>query len=266
MRGGGLRGRDTLYKASTALHSQTLTHWLDYGSDIEQHFEIMPEDTHRSAESRIYESRVEQLLQRIVSNKVGKELLDSLDGKQRYWIVPRSYFGPQGGAAVTFPGAPGGGGGVRVYFSPKDIDHHRKAISVDDVLFHELAHAYRMGRVGYGGLNVKEVNSNDDAEEFFATQLQNVYLSYRGSRRFYRDYNSLTSVSKAEAYDFYELYTTMALKWFLDHEPLSRRIAGWRSPSASFNPWRDMPLLSARALAPYKDLKSLPDFGYKSVY
>ena len=62
-------------------------------------------------------------------------------------------------SAYTFPGGPKEGGGVRVYFNPTDFNGSaKKWFSADDILFHELVHAYRDGTVGYSGNNFKAMN------------------------------------------------------------------------------------------------------------
>ena len=40
-----------------------------------------------------------------------------------------------------------------------------------------------MGRIGYANLNRTPMVDYDDAEEFLALQLQNMYLADRGSQR-----------------------------------------------------------------------------------
>jgi hypothetical protein len=222
-----------------------MRNWLAHTG---RHLYEIQEDTNPSYESREYEYQVHRLLRLIGSTRVGRLLFDSLNRSVKHWIVPLDSYGKGfcNCRAYTFPGAPKEGGGVRVYFNPKDSHSIiEKWLSADDVLFHELVHAYRIGRVGYFGQNTKRMNDYDDAEEFLALHMQNVYLANRNSPRFYRDYSSLRSVSKGTAYQYFasDAEVLMAFRHFVEHEPLAGAVAQWRNPPDSFNPWRDQPVL-----------------------
>jgi len=219
--------------------------WLDYTG--KRLYEIM-EDKSPSMESREYEHQVYRLLMLIGSTKVGKLLFDSLNPNVRHWIVPLDYLDKAECecAAYTFPGRPEEGGGIRVYFNPTDFNRsHRRWFSADDILFHELVHAYRDGRIGYHKGNRKTMNEYDTAEEFLALHMQNVYLANRGSQRFYRSYRLRQSVSKSTAYQYFvgDAEVLMAFRHFVDHDPLAKAVARWMHPPDSFNPWRDQPVL-----------------------
>jgi len=248
--------------------------WLGPAGDGWRLFEIM-DDQHTTPESWHYEYDVYQLLRLISSTRIGKLLLDSLNQNQQYWIVPKDNFGVDCGCqAVTFPATPKAHGGIRVYFTPSE---HRpveeRFESADDILFHELVHAYRIGQVGFCGQNQKKFvhdTNNMNAEEFLAVHMQNVYLSNRGSKRFYRDVISQKSVSKGTAYEYFseDVEILMAFRWFVDHDPcLAPTVAQWAQPADSFNPWRDQPHLERLFLANAEfmtGVKRLPDFGYVS--
>jgi len=219
--------------------------WLDYTG--KRLYEIM-EDKAPAWESREYENQVYKLLMLIASTKVGKLLFGSLNRNVRHWIVPLDYLDKSQCecAAYSFPGAPREGGGVRVYFNPTDFNPSaRKWFGADDILFHELVHAYRDGRVGYSGNNFKPMNEYKTAEEFFALHMQNVYLANRGSLRFYRSYRSLQSVSKSTVYQYFagDAEVLTAFRHFVDNDPLAAAVARWAHPPDSFNPWRDQPVL-----------------------
>ena len=244
--------------------------WLSPSRDGWGMFEIM-EETKWSAKVWNYENQVYQLLRLIASTKIGKLLFDSLDPNERYWIVPKDAFGVDCGCqAVTFPGTPKGGGGIRVYLTPSELNYVQKRFEgADDILFHEMVHAYRMGRVGFCGMNSTKMNENGDGEEFYALQMQNVYLGQRGATRFYRDYRSLRSVSKGTAYQYMagDADVLMGLRWYLDHEPLAATVASWTRPADSFNAWRDQPNLERLFLndGDFGGLQHLADFGYHSA-
>jgi hypothetical protein len=220
--------------------------WLDYTG--KRLYEITA-DKAPGPESVQFERAVVQLLRIIGSTKIGKLLFESLDPQQKYWILPLDYLDKNSCAcsAYTFPGQPKERGGIRVYFNPTDFNgSDKKWFSGDDILFHELVHAYRMGRVGYDVVNAaKPMNADGDAEEFFALHMQNVYLANRGGGRFYRNYNSLQSVSKGSAYQAFagDAEALMAFRHFVEKEPLATKVSRWMQPADSFNPWRDHAVL-----------------------
>lgn len=215
--------------------------------------------------ARKYEEEILRLLRLILGTKVGKLLLDSLDKRQQYWIVPLDAEDKamcNGCAAYTFPEQAKHGGGIRVYFNPADFKDN-KWETADDILFHELVHAYRFGRVGYHGMNRKAVSNYDDAEEFLALQMQNVYLAHRGSASFYRSYSQRDPVTKAKAYESFVLDPDIlsAFRHFVDRDPLVATVAAWRDQPNAFNPWRDQPALEQAFLRSTNGaIKRLPPF------
>ena len=220
--------------------------WLEYTA--KRLYEIT-EDKAPGPESVFYERAVIQLLRLISSTRVGKLLFDSLNRNLEYWIVPKDFSDDKycGCGAYTFPGKPDEGGGIRMYFNPTDFNSLTKRWQgADDILFHEMVHAYRMGRVGYDVVNfAKPMNDNKDAEEFFALQMQNVYLASRGGRRFYRTYKRLEPVTKDTAYQYFvnDAEVLMAFRYFVENDPLAATVSRWMHPPDSFNPWRDHTVL-----------------------
>ncbi len=216
--------------------------WLDYTG--KRLYEIM-EDKNPRSDSIAFENDVYRQLQIIYSTDIGRLLFDSLNRNQKYWIVPLDYLDKTQCAcgAYVFPGQPKEGGGVRLYYNPTDFNSASKRwMGADDILFHELVHAYRNGQVGYDVTNsAKPVADNENAEEFFALQMQNVYLACRGATRFYRTYKRLESVSKSTAYQYLveNVEAVMALRHFAEKEPLAKTVSRWMKPPNSFNPWRD---------------------------
>ncbi len=219
--------------------------WLDY--EGKRLYEIIEDKTPRP-ESQEYENQVYKLLTLICSTKVGRLLFESLNRNVKHWIVPLDYLDKAECqcAAYEFPGPPKSGGGVRVYFNPTDFNSPAKRwFSADDILFHELVHAYRCGRFGYNNDTSPRMNEYTTAEEFLALHMQNVYLANRGSTRFYRSYRSLQSVSKGTAYQYFagDAEVLMAFRHFVDNDPLAATVARWMHPADSFNPWRDQSVL-----------------------
>jgi hypothetical protein len=246
---------------------QRMVQWLGPTGDGARLYEIM-EDKTPSREGREYEDRIYQLLRLIKSTRPGQLLLDSLNRSHDYWVVPKSNFGVECNCmAVTFPFPKKAGGGIRVYISPKQLlPVQERWLSGDDILFHELVHAYRIGKVGWGGQSKRAMREYKDAEEFFALHMQNVYLGYRGGHRFYRDFNSLRSVSKGTAYEYFtgDVEVLMAFKYYLTNDPvLAPAVASWTQPADSFNPFRDYPNLERILLGDgeWEGIKALPPLG-----
>lgn len=245
----------------TTQHDTKMVNWLR--GTAKQLYEITDDRT-PSKVARAFENQVYDLLQsRISSTVMGRVLLNSLNRDLQFWILPLDAENRRSCkcGALTFPGAPKEGGGIRIYFNPTDWTSAWQ--TADDVLFHELVHAYRMGRVGYFGLNRTHMNDYDDGEEFLALQMQNMYLADRGSRRFYLAYKRpRLSGSKDEAYAYYAgmAEVPMALRYFRDVEPLATAVSHWKAPIDGFNPWRDQPLLEQNYLKQAPGVTRLPPF------
>jgi hypothetical protein len=228
-------------------------------------YEIIP-DSPPTPESQVWEGEVVKLLRWIVATKVGKALFDALDPQQRYWIIPLFDEAEcECGGAYTFPGHPKEGGGIRVYFNPLGASARKEKrwLTADDVLFHELVHAYRMGSAGYDVVNAaKPVHDNRDAEEFLALQLENMYLAQRGNTRLYRSYNSLQPVSKDSAYQYLasNADALMALRHWVEHDELVTKVSRWTNPPQSYNPFRDVRVLERILLRGIPDVARLPAF------
>jgi hypothetical protein len=220
------------------------------------------EDKTPSAAAKAFEDQVYELLQKKISvTTMGKMLLNALKRDVKYWIVPLDAQNKRlcKCSAMTFPGAPKEGGGVRVYFNPTDWTGTWQ--TPDDVLFHELVHAYRMGRVGYSHLNKSGMTDYDDGEEFLALQLQNMYLADRGSKRFYLAYKRpWLNGSKDEAYEYYarSAEVPIAFRSFSRGEPLATAVSHWKAPPNGFNPWRDQPIIEQNYLKQTPGITSLP--------
>ncbi len=220
--------------------------WLDYtGKRI---YEITEDSTPGLIEIA-FENLVLEQLRIIARTRIGKLLLDSLSPATRYWILPLDLIDKLDCdcSAYTFPGHPREGGGIRVYYNPTDFNSPEKRwIGSDDILFHELIHAYRDGFVGYEVVNgATPMRENTNIEEFFALQMQNVYLACRGATRFYRTYNRLESVSKGTAYQYLasEPEAGRALRHFVNTDPLASKVARWAGNPDFFNPFRDHAVL-----------------------
>jgi hypothetical protein len=227
-----------------------MTSWLDTtGRQLDE----VTEDISPGWEAREYENQVYKLLMLIGSTRIGKLLFDSLNPNIRHWIVPYdSYIERHAGIHLGLTMGiftPKSGDGIRTYLNPTDFSRTGVAdrwLGADDGLFHELIHAYRFGRFASRGLLRNDrMMGYRTAEEFVAVQMQNVYLSYRGGLRFYRDHKTLISVSKGTAYEWLikDMQCLAALRWFAENDPFVGAVAKWMHPAGSYNPWRDQPIL-----------------------
>ena len=237
--------------------------WLD---DTAKELYATMEDPNPTSVTRRYEEQVYNAMGLINGNQLGSLLLDSLDESIKYWIVPLDYIEKQlckGCAAYTFPGTPKQGGGERIYFNPSDF-HQALPMrySSDDVLFHELVHAYRDGEIGYSKTNSKQLNKAmlpdyDTMEEFFALQMQNIYLACRHGTSFYHSYLRPQSISKDGAYEVFENDPRLlsVFRYFYDNEPLAEQVTRLAMPDDAFNPWRDLDDLEQAYLKKYRHKK-----------
>ncbi len=222
--------------------------WLD---DTGKALYATLEDPSPTPTTRAYEQQVYDAITLIDHNQLGSLLLDSLNDGVKYWIVPLDYMDRAACgqcAAFTFPGTPKQHGGERIYFNPSEW--HRAAqirYSSDDILFHELVHAYRDGELGYANTNTKNLNKAmlpdyTTMEEFFALQMQNIYLACRGMNVFYHSYLRPQGISKNEAYKVFENDPRVlsVFRYFIDNEPLAEQVTRLALPDDAFNPWRDI--------------------------
>jgi hypothetical protein len=245
-----------------ARHDTKMVNWLR--GTAKQLYEIT-EDKTPSAAARNFEDQVHDLLQKKISvTTLGKMLLNSLNRNVQYWIVPLDAENQRmcQCGALTFPGAPKEGGGLRIYFNPTDWEGGTWQMP-DDVLFHELVHAYRIARIGFYAQNKTPMSDYDNGEEFLALQMQNMYLADRGSQRFYLSYRRpWLNGSKDDAYQYYAgaAEVPMALRYFREKEPLATGVSHWKAPANGFNPWRDQPLLEQAYLKEVPGIDRLPPF------
>jgi hypothetical protein len=222
-----------------------MMNWMD--TTGKRLLEIQEDSPTQSAESLAYEESVIKQLKIICQTAIGKLLFDSLNPEQEFWILYfEDEFQEKCGCAAIASNAVFSrkqGGGVRLYYDPSGFDPTMEYYTPDDILFHEMVHAYRTGRVGYDGQNHKKLNEYKSAEEFLAIHLQNVYLASRGKLRFYRSHENPRLMLKDDIYYSFsnDAEGLKALKYYLKHEPLAARVAKWNHPI--YNPWRDHSIL-----------------------
>lgn len=187
-----------------------------------------------TAASIEYEKAVYRQLDIIRATSIGHLVLDSIDPSAKVWIL-LDQVGV--GVASTTPGVLGAdkGGGIRLHYQPEWFDPKMEYYTPDDILLHELVHAYRASKGQHFGKALAEYVT---AEELLAIQMQNMYMSIKRKKRFYRSHSNPTLVSKQDAYAAIasDKETLEAFNFFRAHEPLTAKVAGMSAP---YNSWRD---------------------------
>ncbi len=196
----------------------------------------------QTRESIAYEDKITALLEKICQTPPGKLLFNSMLATERIWIL--FHEGLSKGVAATTPGAMSEkmGGGVRLYFDPDGFDTTMEYYTPDDVLFHELIHAYRAAK---GKHNYRAMKEYETAEEFLAIHIQNVYMAYMGRRKYYFSHSNSGLATRDKIYNAIssENETLFTLRHYLQDEPYAKAIAQLKEPD--FNCWRDLGHLDA---------------------
>ena len=203
-----------------------------------------------SAEGEAYEHTVMQLLEIIRRTPIGSLLLASLQAGQKVWIIPATDEHQDACSCVasTTPGTlrKAQGGGVRVHFTPIPGESQDHYYSNDDVLFHELVHAYRATWLTITNHRWSPLREYKTEEEFLAVYITNMYRANRGYRNFYRSLSNSTLLSKERIYDYLasDREAFEALRYFRSHDGLASKVSKW--PRPEFNPWRDFPQIEKK--------------------
>ena len=161
-----------------------------------------------------------RLLDGIMKTRIGSLRIRSMKQSVKVWIV---YDGTQldGAIAATTPGIlpENIGGGVRLYFWPFSWERGDR-LNPDDVLFHELVHAYRAAWKDTKGMNHRKMTQYQTAEEFLAIHLQNVFMHETGMKKFYLShiYNSVVSVDEVYQNIADRMETMEVLAYYIYHE------------------------------------------------
>jgi hypothetical protein len=196
-----------------------------------------------------YEGRIRALLSYIGATTIGRCLLDTLrtKGTLPIWIIPYDSALVEsmgaGNANVTWaPQEYVGTRAVRVAYSFDFFIYSSwgkmPGSRADEVLFHEMVHAYR-----YASPLIKKRNNDalpgyEDHEEFLAHQLSNVYRSMQGAKKFNLDYKQkkVTTAAECEAALRSSKPLMDALALFLGSDPLTRAVANMKT---LYNPFAD---------------------------
>jgi hypothetical protein len=198
-----------------------------------------------------YEGRVKALLSYIRANKLGHSLLEMLrtGGILPIWIIPydsdQVEYQGDGNANVTWaPGEyVGGTKAVRLAYSFEMFTYASfgklPGARADEVLFHEMVHAYRYATPSVTMKQDVSLPGYADHEEFLAHQLANVYRSMAGAKKFNLDYSTkkVTSAAECEAALRSSKVLLDALDLFLASDPLTKRVA---KMTTLYNPFADI--------------------------
>jgi hypothetical protein len=227
-----------------------------------------------------YEAGIIRLIDQIYGNPAGRLLLDGIQRWQHGKVTVVPYRGedgprnasanewdfraatPQGETELDSNGqvwqvqhhsetGTGGGTGVVVRYSRGTWTHgHHGGDHPDEVLFHELSHAYRSVR---GHSLMRGVDSEyPNQEEFWATLNTNIYISAKGAGMPLRgSYNHVRDVQdRADAYildvdgttrltesqAFVVNYRDQLSRVFDEERPLTEPMSG---VPCTYNPFRD---------------------------
>lgn len=200
-----------------------------------------------------FEGGVCDQLQKIAGNIVGRKVLDLINKKTTVWIVPKSEAElKKCSCAQTWP---------LNYDIPKDKSYaygsgfgdtviQFDTSLGDDTLLHELVHAYRYSCKLFKEIFIRVENKAEtymqNIEEFFAHEIENVYLSQVGGT-LTKDYKDNEISNKDDIYDFLAVNDAMlnALKDLVKLDPLASTAACcFRS---DYNPFRDCGEIEARS-------------------
>jgi len=194
-----------------------------------------------------YEADVTKQLDLIHTTAIGKLLFKSMKPTEKVWIVPTDNMGVDAVATTTpAPLSKAKGGGVRVHYDPVVNDSPDRYYAADDVLFHELVHAYRSGRWTRSTWRYERLKEYQSEEEFLAVYMTNVYRACRGDLSFYRTHINSELLSKDKIYDYLSTDSEAfyALKYFTENDKLAMQVAKFAVPL--FNPWRDFSEIGKR--------------------
>lgn len=211
-----------------------------YPSDKDRYLEAIRPD--KSPKAVQYENKIIEQLETIHKTEIGKLFFESFNTKRQLWITLLE--GKEQSDCKCF---------ATVDEAPiKDHVHMKYPIPVassssrwyrtkgEDILFHEIVHAYRHSWARNIIDWYIEQGEYILVEEFVATLFQNIYLSCIGEQQFYRYSKvNLRVLTKNDYYDYLgsNVETFKTLKFFLEREPLSIKVARWAYPN--FNPLRD---------------------------
>jgi hypothetical protein len=225
---------------------------------------VVPGTKTNGPDGAAFESEVVKQLKKIESTAIGKVTMNSLLASPKVWILPLTDDDGKACsscAASAYEAKAEAGGGIRIHFLPAEYRINNRWVANDDQLFHELAHSVRHS-IGAWEKAQKVMDGYQSSEEFIATIMENVYISSKGGRTFYKEYPpGQPTATLNQAYEIYagSAKILAALKFYTRNDPFLWAMA--RRTDPPYNPWRDQPALEKRWLARMasKGVKRLPE-------
>lgn len=199
-----------------------------------------------------YEGHVKGLLSYIKANPIGRTVFECLrnSGCQPIWIIPYDsqdieWYGDGNAKVGRVPWTYLKKNAVRLMYTFDMFTYTTEwgkmpGSRADEVLFHEMVHAYRYA---HPKVHVKvslALPGYTDTEEFLAHQMTNVYRSLWGAKKFNLDYKArtLTTAAACEAALRSGKGLLDAMAVFLRDDPLSQSVAKLK-PKTLYNPFAD---------------------------
>ncbi|MEQ1763120.1 MAG: hypothetical protein ABL984_08250 [Pyrinomonadaceae bacterium] len=212
--------------------------------NVQKYLDDIQVDPAPNSHALAYENMVVKHLDLIASRPIGKVTLDSLNPKEKIWIIPLSDDERPADCnnceAYVRSTTAEGGGGIRLYYSPGEaLIANKWVISTDDTFYHEIVHALRFGWSG-SWEKLEWIDDYENQEEFIATIMENLYVSSRGGNQFYSRYiQPSLMLSKQKLYELYARDERL-ITWFRRCTFGDSFIwAMARRTDPPFNPWRD---------------------------
>lgn len=237
--------------------------------DERQREEIRKDGKHSETAGK-YEDSIVKILDQICKTQIGQCLINSLNSQKTVWILP--LFEKDSFTPSTFNGETyheefftktGGGTRVHFYLWNKGMPKTSRYDTDDDILFHELVHAYRHGFQTYDQQFNEILDDSTNGEEFIALCVQNMYRESM-KRSLYKYYGGVVYLSPDELtkYIFSKDPFIKTLSKAQNENPLFKTIKDWKS--LKFNPWRDYESWSKERLRqdPYLNSKRMTPVRY----
>lgn len=196
----------------------------------------------RTKEGDEYEKEVLALLAEIRRDATGRLLMDKMSSQWRIWVVPLTEKRQNDCGCVGVTSgrmSVNNGGGVRLYFTPIPGQTEDGYFSNQDILFHELVHAYRSSVLDNKQHWMSPLRDYKTEEEVLAVHVTNVYRAGRGYNTYYRSHRISTLLNKhmIDRYLAHDREVFFTMQAFLKEDKLAKAIARLNAPR--FNPWRD---------------------------
>jgi hypothetical protein len=204
---------------------------------------------------RDFETRIVEMLNKIVARKVGQQVLSNLPQGKTVKVLPIVRSGPFVPLCTA----------QSEHHSLEDDKHAVIRIDPDDwkpnsscnsgdaagatddeVLLHEMLHAYRQlsGRSDSDACNVPPEKQYDTIGEFWAIVVTNIYMSEKGKKHLRQDHHSFTPLPPKWSTSVGFLSDSDLLKWsrtiLSQEEKLLKAIDTSIAATTPFNPFHEL--------------------------